>query len=100
MPRPLTDRQRWQEELDELPAQIAWWEKELASLAPDDRVRREMLEWMIRRARRRLETLAAVFSKVHCRLGASFLFVMVESGRPIPGQSTAAGSGGRAISSL
>jgi hypothetical protein len=58
MPRPLTDRQRWQEELAELPAQIARWESELAALALGARVRREMLEWMARRDRLRMETLA------------------------------------------
>lgn len=58
MPRPLTDRQRWQEELAELPAQIARWQRDLDCLAPDDRIRREMLEWMIRRDRLRMETLA------------------------------------------
>ena len=56
MPRPLTDRQRWQEELNELPAQITRWEKEVAALSPNER-RREMYEWMIRRDRLRMETL-------------------------------------------
>ena len=56
MPRPLTDRQRWQVELDELPAQIARWEKELAALPAGAR-RRETYEWMIRRDRLRMETL-------------------------------------------
>lgn len=58
MPRPLTDRQRWQEELDELPAQIGRWEKELATSSRGGRVRREMYEWMIRRDRLRMGTLA------------------------------------------
>lgn len=58
MPRPLTERQRWQEELADLPAQIARWDSELAALAPAERVRREMLEWMARRDRLRMETLA------------------------------------------
>lgn len=57
MPRPVTDRQRWQEELAELPVQIARWESELVRLAPGDRVRREMLEWMIRRDKLRIEML-------------------------------------------
>ena len=56
MPRPLTERQRWQQELDELPAQITGWEKELAALPPGER-RREMYDWMIRRDRLRMETL-------------------------------------------
>jgi hypothetical protein len=56
MPRPLTERQRWQEELDELPAQIVRWEKELTTLLPGER-RREMYEWMIRRDRLRMDTL-------------------------------------------
>lgn len=56
MPRTLTDRQRWEEELAELPAQVNKWEKELAALPPGER-RREMYEWMIRRDRLRMETL-------------------------------------------
>ena len=38
MPRPLTERQRIEEELAELPPQIARWESNLATLAPGDRV--------------------------------------------------------------
>lgn len=57
MPRLLTDRQRWQSELAELPAQIARRQVELVGLAPGDRVRREMLEWMMRRDRLRMKTL-------------------------------------------
>ena len=56
MPRPLTERERWEEELAELPAHIARWEKELAALPPGE-CRREMYEWMIRRDRLRMETL-------------------------------------------
>jgi hypothetical protein len=52
------DRQRWQEELAELPALIGRWENELAGLPPGERTRREMYDWMIRRDRLRLETLA------------------------------------------
>jgi hypothetical protein len=52
----LTERQRWQEELDELPAQVLKWETELAALPPGER-RREMYTWMIRRDRLRMETL-------------------------------------------
>ena len=57
MPKPMTDRQRWQEELAELPAQIARWESDLAKLPPGDRVRREMLDWMTRRDKLRMATL-------------------------------------------
>lgn len=57
MLRPMTDRQRWEEELAELPAHVARWQKELAELGPGDRIRREMLEWMIRRDKLRMETL-------------------------------------------
>jgi hypothetical protein len=52
----LTERQRWQEELDELPQQISKWEEELSALPPGER-RREMYQWMIRRDRLRMETL-------------------------------------------
>jgi hypothetical protein len=57
MPRPLTDRQRWQEELAELSALAARRQAELSELALSDRVGREMLGWMIRRDRLRMETL-------------------------------------------
>lgn len=57
MPRALTDRQRWEEELAELPAQVARGQKELAELDPGDHTRRAMLEWMIRRDKLRMETL-------------------------------------------
>ena len=57
MPRPRNERQAWEEELAELPDQIARWGRELTSLSPADRVRREMLEWMIRRDKLRIETL-------------------------------------------
>jgi hypothetical protein len=63
MPRPLTDRQRWQEEMIALPAQIPRWETELAALASGDRIRREMFQWMSRRDRLRMETLAKSISE-------------------------------------
>jgi hypothetical protein len=56
MPRPLTERQRWEAELAELPQQIARWKSERDALPPGER-RREMYEWMIRRDRLRMETL-------------------------------------------
>jgi hypothetical protein len=64
MPRPLTERQHWEEELAELPEQVRKWEKELTALSPGER-RREMYEWMIRRDRLRMETLRRWLEKAH-----------------------------------
>jgi hypothetical protein len=46
-----------------LPAQIPRWETELAALASGDRIRREMFQWMSRRDRLRMETLAKSISE-------------------------------------
>ncbi len=58
MPRPLTERQAWEREChEELPAQLAAFEAELAATPPTSKVRREMREWQIRRIRRRMAEL-------------------------------------------
>jgi hypothetical protein len=57
MPRPLTDRQKWEQERAEVSAQIARWQAEIVRLGPGDRTRSEMLEWMVRRDMLRMETL-------------------------------------------
>jgi len=58
MPQPLNDRERWRQEFDELPQQIAKLQAELDSLPLSDRSVREMRTWQIDRMRRRRETLA------------------------------------------
>ena len=59
MPRPLTERQALEQERAELPEQIAAYERELAATPPENQVRREMREWQIRRARKRLAEVEA-----------------------------------------
>ena len=50
MPRPPTERQALERERDvEVPKQLAKFHAELAATAPEDKVRREMKEWQIRR---------------------------------------------------
>jgi len=54
MPRPLNERQSLEHELrEELPAQLATYQQELATgLA--DKARREFLEWHVRRVQKRM----------------------------------------------
>jgi hypothetical protein len=56
----MTERQAWEHELrEELPAQLAKYQEELAATPPDSRERRERLEWQIRRAEKRLAEVRA-----------------------------------------
>ena len=57
MPRPMSERQAWAQELDELPAQIAEHRRQLDATPAGDKVRRENLEWRIRRDRLRMAEL-------------------------------------------
>ncbi len=51
MPKPTNERQSLERELrEELPAQLASYQQELAA-GQADKARREWLEWQIRRAR-------------------------------------------------
>ena len=59
MPRPRTERQAIEEELAQLPAQIANHKQELAATRPHDKERRENLEWRIRRDEKRTAELRA-----------------------------------------
>ena len=59
MPRPRTEREAWEQERAEIPAQIAAWHEMLAAIPATDPDRREMLTWTIRRAERRLAALDA-----------------------------------------
>jgi hypothetical protein len=59
MPRPVTERQRWERELrEELPAQLAVYQQELAA-GQWDKTRREFLTWHIRRIEKRIADLKA-----------------------------------------
>jgi len=49
MPRPRNERQALEQELAELPEQIAAYQRELAATPVENRARREMREWQIRR---------------------------------------------------
>jgi hypothetical protein len=54
MPRPLNERQSVEHDLrEELPAQLAVYQQELAA-GQADKTRREWLEWQIRRAQKRM----------------------------------------------
>lgn len=54
MPRPRHEREAWEHELrEELPAQLAAYQQELAA-GQADKTRREFLEWQIRRVRKRM----------------------------------------------
>jgi hypothetical protein len=60
MPAPTNERQAWERELrEELPAQLAEYQEELAATPPESRERRERLEWQIRRAQKRLGEVEA-----------------------------------------
>jgi len=54
MPRPLDERQSIEQEREELRAQIATDQRELAATTDQDRTRREFLAWRIKRARNRI----------------------------------------------
>jgi len=54
-----SERQAWQEELDDWPALISNLQRELAATPAVPRGRREGLEWRIRRAEKRMAELRA-----------------------------------------
>ena len=54
MPRPLDERQGLEQERDELTAQIATDQRELAATTDQDRTRRQFLSWRIKRAQNRI----------------------------------------------
>jgi hypothetical protein len=59
MPAPTNERQSLERELrEELPAQLAAYQQELAG-GHADKVRREWLEWHIRRAQKRMAEVEA-----------------------------------------
>lgn len=59
MPTPTNDRTALEDEVhEELPAQLAAYQQELAA-RPVDKVRQEWFEWQIRRVRKRMADLEA-----------------------------------------
>lgn len=54
MPHPWNERQALEQERDELVAQIATDQRELAATTDQDRTRREFLVWRIKRAQNRI----------------------------------------------
>ena len=59
MPRPKSEREAWQDELNELPALIAGHHSELDATHVEDKDRRENLLWRIRRDEKRMAELRA-----------------------------------------
>ncbi len=59
MPAPTNERQALERERAELPGQIAAYQQDLAATPTEDKTRREMREWQIRRAQKRLAEVGA-----------------------------------------
>ena len=65
MPAPTNERQALErEQLDELPAHVTNYQRELDATHQENRERRERLEWQIRRVEKRM-------AEVHARLMAA-----------------------------
>jgi chromosome segregation ATPase len=62
MPRPMNEQQSLEQERAELPGQLAAHQAELDATPPENKARRERLEWQIRRMQKRL-------AEVEARLG-------------------------------
>ena len=63
MPRSRNERDAWEHELrEELPAQLAAYQQELAA-GQADKTRREFLEWHVRRVQKRMADLEARLAK-------------------------------------
>jgi septal ring factor EnvC (AmiA/AmiB activator) len=59
MPRPKSEREAWQDELNELPAVIAGHQSELDATHVEDKETRENLLWRIKRDQLRIAELKA-----------------------------------------
>jgi hypothetical protein len=59
MPRSRNERQALEQERTELPEQIATYQRELDATPAENRERREMREWQIRRDKKRLAEIGA-----------------------------------------
>jgi hypothetical protein len=67
MPRPKNEREAWEHELrEELPAQLAAYQQELAA-GHADKTRREFLEWHVGGVRKRMVELEARLAGVSNR---------------------------------
>jgi hypothetical protein len=64
VPRPRTERQSIEEELAELPAQLASYRSEQARTPREDRVRWQYLDWQIRNTQNRLKALKARLAEI------------------------------------
>jgi hypothetical protein len=78
-PRPQNERQTWERELrEELPAQLAKYQEELAATPPESRERRERLEWQIRRVQKRMAELEARLGRRMTTRDYFFVFLFIE----------------------
>jgi hypothetical protein len=59
MPRPRNERRVLEQERAELPAQSTSYQLDLGATNAEDKTRREMLEWQIRGAQKRLADVEA-----------------------------------------
>jgi DNA repair exonuclease SbcCD ATPase subunit len=64
MPRPRNERQSLEQELAEIPAQLAAYRQELENV-PVSKTRREFIEWHIRRVQKRMADLEALLAKIN-----------------------------------
>jgi hypothetical protein len=65
MPRPRSEGQSFEEELAELPGQVAGHRRELALTPAEDKTRLEWLEWHIRRVQKRMADVEARLAKIN-----------------------------------
>jgi septal ring factor EnvC (AmiA/AmiB activator) len=82
MPRPLNERQALERERDELPAQLAAYQKELEATPATFKERRERLEWQIRLAQRRMAEVEA--REVTWRLGSEHARTLIVEASSCP----------------
>jgi SMC interacting uncharacterized protein involved in chromosome segregation len=59
MPAPTNERQALERELDELPAHVANYQRELDATPIEAQGRRERLEWQIQRVKKRITEVQA-----------------------------------------
>jgi glutathione S-transferase len=59
MPRPMSEREALERERDELPVQLANYQRELDATPVDCQERRDRLEWQLRRVRKRMAEVEA-----------------------------------------
>jgi hypothetical protein len=59
MPAPHDERQALERERGELPGQLATFQSELEATAPEQKTRRELLTWQIRRLQKRTAEIDA-----------------------------------------